>query len=248
MRIAIIGNFDKDSYASVLADELNKKHTAYIFNTRELGYDQSKRHKISDVLRSSLTKPEYIIVVQSHALLHNDTDIPLYLYKRELGPLTVDNPTKILYKYLLYNDKKNHKNILHAAINPSRYNPDREKDIIMSDIESWYTMGFERYRDILERSQYHMVKAYSISVRTLEALACKTIPIIIYVMPELKKAYEEMGIDDSMVVFTQIANWQQTKLIMAYDENMAEKGYDFCINNLTIKNRAQQILEVIENG
>lgn len=248
MRIAIIGNYDKGSYAETLALEINKTHTSYIYNTRELGYDMLKRHKISDILGKSVPIIDQIIVVQSHALIHNNTDIPLYLYKRELGTPTVDNPTKVFRKFLIYSDNFHSDIPIHAAINPNRYNPNRKKDILISDIEYWNTMGFETYIDILERSKFHIVKAFSISVRTLEALACKTIPIIFYTTDDLRLSYEEMGIDDGMVIFIQMANWSNTLLIPDYDTEMACRGYDFCINNLTIKNRAKQILEVIENG
>lgn len=248
MRIAVIGNFDKGSYAECLADELNKLHTSYIYHTRELGYDQSKRHLISDILKDDKDKINLIIVVQSHVLIHNDTDIPLWLYKRELNNPTVDNPTKVFRKYLLYRDDEKYECVLHAAINPNRYNPYRMKDIVISDIPSWHHWEFEQYRDILERSQYHLVKAYSVSVRTLEALACKTIPIIFYTMDQTRLAYEYMGIDESMVHFVKFANWQHLLQINGYDKEMAERGYHFCLNNLTIKNRAQQIMRVIEEN
>ena len=94
MRIAIIGNYDTGSYAQYLAAEINKSETTYIYDTRQLGYDQTKFHKISDVLGRDKDNIEHIIVVQSHAFLHNDTDIPLFLYKRELGNPTVNNPTR----------------------------------------------------------------------------------------------------------------------------------------------------------
>ena len=248
MRIAIIGNYDTGSYAQYLAAEINKSETTYIYDTRQLGYDQTKFHKISDVLGRDKDNIEHIIVVQSHAFLHNDTDIPLFLYKRELGNPTVNNPTKVFRKYLLYNDKKDYECILEAAINPSRYNPNREKDILISDIPSWHWMGFYEYRDILERSKFHLVKAFSISVRTLEALACKTIPIIFYTIDQTRMAYEEMGIDHQIVHFTKFANWEKLLQIKEYDIDMANKGYEFCMNNLTIANRARQILEVIKNG
>lgn len=246
MRIAIIGNFDQGSYASTLANEVNKAHTAYIFNSRSLGYDQTIRHNISDILGKQKDIIERIIVVQSHIFIHNDTEIPLLLYKRELGDETVDNPTTVLRKYLLYNDDTKY-NTIFAAINPNRYNSERNKDIIISDIPSWHYYNFLQYIDILERSQYHLVKAFSISVRTLEALACKTIPIIFYTMDQTRQAYEHMGITDDIVHFVQFANWQELFTITSYDKDMAQRGYEFCMNNLTIEKRTQQFLEVIEN-
>lgn len=247
MRIAIIGNFDTGSYAETLAYEINKKHTAYIFNTRDLGYEKM-RHQISDVIKSMINPTiEKIIVVQSHALFHNDTNIPLYLYKRELGAPTVDNPTKIMCKYILYEQKGKYENILYPAIKPSMFNPNREKDIIISD-PPWFPMPREDFIDILERSQYIIITSPYISVRVLEALACKTIPIIYYDTEELRASYLDIGINYQMAHFIQLYKKKDSLQIKEYNIAMANRGYEFCINNLTIKNRTQQILEVMENG
>lgn len=194
---------------------------------------------------------DYIIVTQSQILIHNDTGIPLILYKQErVDPQgTVDNPTHILKKLEVITDFENYKDVVFPTIDLNRYNPNRKKDVMISDMQ-WVPQEFEDYIDIMERSQHAIIfqrvhETDCITVRALEALACRTIPIIFYQTNFLRRLYDMMGINESNAYFVCTSKSYNLE-IKEYDIEMANRGYDLVCKYFDTEILAKKIMEVIK--
>lgn len=257
MRLAIIGHikgFGCGSMAFRLAEIFDKEHTVYRISTTSFplldadGYRTI--HRISTLLGNKLKITDLIIVTQSHIIIHNDTDIPLILYKQErVDPQgTVDNPTHIIKKLEVVADLADYKDIAFPTIDLNRYNPNREKELILSDME-WVPQEFKDYIDIMERSQHAIIfqrvhETDCITVRALEALACKTIPIIFYKTNFLRRLYEMMGINETNAYFVCTSKSYNLE-IKEYDIEMANRGYDLVHRYFGTEVLAAKILSLI---
>ena len=260
MRIAIIGFFTGGglgSYAYRIASVLNHEHTASCYATQMFeiydGDGMRITYLISNILGDDVDKIEYIIVIQSKILIHNDTDIPLLLFKTEsVEPYgTVDNPTVTVKKLETMDDYNKFEHIVASSINTSLYNPNREKDILLLDVP-WLPLPFEEYIERVERAQHliimqrvHDIDTYT--CRVIEAMACKTIPIIFYRSIDTKRMYESIGITEEVAYFVNIQKYGDLQ-IREYDELMAQKGYELVIKNFTMKNHTIKFMEILLNG
>jgi len=259
MRIAIIGVIASGgcgSFAYRLATILSHKHTVYEFPTQELdafdGCMERRVYPISVILGDKTEEIEYIIVTQSHILIHNNTEIPLLLYKQEhVDPLgTVDNATYTLKKLERMKDYNQYKHVVFSAINLHLYNPDRKKDILLLDVP-WLPLPFDEYRDRLERAQHVIImqRVHEIdcfTARVLEAMACKTIPIIFYKNIGTKKLYELMGINEEVAYFVSVDKYTDLQII-EYNEHMANIGYELVKESFGMETRAKEFMEVLLN-
>lgn len=260
MRVAIIGLFSGiggSSYPYRIASVMNQKHTAYSFPTQDLrSYDPDGMritYPISAILGFHTEEIEYIIVVQSRIMIHNDTDIPLLLFKTEsVEPYcTVDNPTVVVKKLERMEDYERYEHIIASAIALYLYNPDREKDILLADIP-WLPLPFKEYVDRLERAQhliimqrYHDIDCFT--ARTMEAMACKTIPIIFYRDPGTKKMYESIGINEEVAYFVNVSKYGNLQ-IKEYNEHMANVGYELVKEQFNMKKHTEKFMEILLNA
>ncbi|MFW9875044.1 MAG: hypothetical protein ACFFG0_18215 [Candidatus Thorarchaeota archaeon] len=178
-----------------------------------------------------------------------ETNKPTILYLQDSDPeehyLTIKNPTLVALKHPNIECSMFKTFYLPPAINPNDYNPipANEKDIFISDISrDKKKVPYVDYLDILKRSQHTIIKPGNISVRALEALALKTIPIII-ADKDLRFRYRNLGFNDlDNCYFITIEPTMETLEIQNYNEEKANNGYEFVRKNHTWKNRAQIIL------
>ena len=104
MNVAVIGFCSLGSYVERIASVLNQNHTAFEYPTQNYQIHDADGirivYPISVLLGNKTDIIDYIIVVQSKIMIHNDTDIPLLLFKTEsVEPYcTVDNPTLTVKK------------------------------------------------------------------------------------------------------------------------------------------------------
>jgi hypothetical protein len=210
-------------------------------------------HPISAILRDKTSIIEGIIVVQSKILIHNDTDIPLLLFKTEsVEPYcTVDNPTYIVKKLEKLEDYDYYDHTIASAIALHKYNPDREKDIFLLDVP-WLPLPFEKYVERLERAhhmiimqRYHDIDTFT--VRAIEAMACKTIPIIFYGDPRTKELYESIGITKDVAYFVSIRKYTNLQ-IKEYDIEMANRGYELVKERFVMKVHTNKFMELLLNA
>lgn len=257
MKIAIIGIFAGENYCYRMASVINHTNTAYEFPTQNYRvHDPSGMritYPISILLGNHMDKIEGIIVVQSKIMIKNDTDIPLLLYKTEsVEPyMTVENPNYVVKKLETLDDYEFYEHVISAAIALSNYNPNREKDIFLVDIP-WLPLPFNDYVERLERSKHLicMQRVHDIdtfTVRVLESMACKTIPIIFYSNPDTKKLYESIGIDKEVAYFVSIKKYGKLA-IKEYDIDMANRGYELVKEKFSMKVNVNKFMEIIENG
>ena len=259
MKIAIIGyhkSFGCGSYPHRIAEVLEKDHTVYRIPTQTIpGQNiQGRRplYKISELMINLPIGINLIIVVQSHILITNDTKIPLILLKTERmdDPRTVENPTHMLKKLEVIHDLGIYgDNIFFPVIDLKRYNPNREKDVLIGDMQ--YTpQTFEPYIEIMERCQHAIIfqrfhEVDCITTRVLEAMACKTIPIIFYNTNFLRQLYEMMGINDTNAYFVCVARSYNLE-IKEYDIEMANRGYDLVQKYFGTEVLAAKIMSMIK--
>lgn len=258
MRIAVIGHikgFGCGSMAYRLAEIFDREHTVYripVHNFPALNEDGYREiHRISALLGDKVKITDYIVVTQSQILIHNDTKIPLLLYKQErVDPHgTVNNPTFVLKKLEVIEDFQIYKNVVFPTIDLHRYDPNEEKSILISDME-WVPKPFEEYIDIMEKSQHAIIyqrvhETDCLTVRVLEALACKTIPIIFYKTNYLRVLYNMMGINETNAYFV-CTSKSYDMIIKEYDIEKANRGYDLVQKYYSTKVLAAKIMSMIE--
>ena len=262
MRIGVVGHFPQRSYSSGLANILHTTlgQTVFIYPIHiypeEFKYRWGVTNPKKDFPLSKIVNGadlQCVIVVQGCLNIDNDTNIPVVYYHREVERgLSCTNPTYLGLKYPFMYPLYEHPNkfFMFPCMNPNTFNSNREKDLIISYITRETCML--NYIDLIERSQYILIKdtdhkytkTLSISVRTMEAFACKTIPLI-QVTDGLREQYENIGINDSICTFW--TDYFPFTKQLKYNEEKANEGYDFVMKHHTIKNRAEKILEVIKN-
>ena len=257
MKVAVIGyhkNHGCGSSPHRIAEVLAKEHEVYRITTSHLPGQDIKGYRlvwrISDLLEGK--KPDRIIVVQSHCLITNDTKIPLLLLKTERfdPPGTVENPNYFFKKLEVTRDLQKYKFIIFPSIDLKRYRCDRKKELLISD-QQWSPQKFEDYIDIVERSQHTIVysrihETDCVSTRALEAMACKTIPIIFYKTPDLLKLYGLMGIGKENAYF--VCTSEPFNLeIKEYDKEMAERGYTLVQEKYGTEVMTKNMMEMFDN-
>lgn len=260
MKVAVVGiasGIGGESYSYRIAGVINHTHTGYLFPTQDLrSYDPDGMritYPISAILGDKTEEIDSIIVVQSRILIHNDTSKPLLLFKTEsVEPYgTVDNPTYTVKKLERMDDYERYDHTIASAIALHLYNPDCEKDILIADIP-WLPLPFKEYVAILERAQhliiiqrYHDIDCFT--ARVMEAMACKTIPIIFYNDPNTKKMYESIGITSDVAYFVSTKKYDNLQ-IKDYDVEMAERGHKLVEEKFNMKVHTEKFMELLMNG
>jgi len=259
MRVGVIGMvadaYGNSSYAYRIAAVVNHGHTAYCYPTQDLRKNDPDGMRIIYPV-SILTRDQeldFVIVVQSKICIHNDTKAKLLLFKTEsVEPYgTVDNADIIIKKLERMQDYQDYEHVIASAIAINKYNPNREKDILLLDVP-WLPLPFDEYIERVERAQhlivmqrYHDINTYT--CRVIEAMACKTIPILFYDKPSIKKMYEEIGITEDVMYFVSIKKYGDLQ-IKEYDIDMAERGYKLVIEKFNMKYHVNTFMELLENG
>lgn len=191
---------------------------------------------------------DLIIVIETEAAhFRNDTNIPIILYLQDPEHyLTIENPDLIALKHPNTKCPIFKTFYLPPAIDPRKYNPNQVKDVFISDISRHDPK--EEYLNTLGKSQHIIIKPGNISVRALEALSLKTIPIII-AENDLRFLYRNLGFNESNCYLISIEPTIKTVLIPNYNKEIANNGFQFVCGNHTWKNRATKILEkALENS
>jgi len=201
----------------------------------------------TDILTSSDVSQDLdlIIILETEIRqFRNNTNIPIILYFQDPEYyLTVENPNLVALKHPNTEVSMFKTFYLPPAIDPTEYSLNQKKNIFISDISrDKNIVSRNDYLDILERSQHIIIKPGNISVRALEALALKTIPIII-AEKDLRSRYRMLGFNKSNCYFISIEPTINSLLIPNYNEKIANNGFQLVRKNHTWKNRAQKILE-----
>jgi hypothetical protein len=171
MIIGIFGYESPNSWTPLMAKAFNDQgYTVIQFSVNKtraaLGPLVGDEHlkykrpvKLSDIIGTvKTTKIDVLFVAQSYMYTVNDLSIPVIYWHTELtSPLTLRNPTHILYKlpemdywvrnYFAYEHHKiKHHFYLPPAVNPPFYNFEMEKDRLVSYLGA-PTDTFDRIRD-----------------------------------------------------------------------------------------------------
>jgi len=253
--IGMVAGAGGPSYAYRLAAVINHSYTSYCFPTQELRKHDpdGMRIKYPVSVITNDQELDYIIVVQSKICIHNDTNAKLLLFQTEsVEPYgTVDNPNVVVKKLERLQDYTNYEHVISSAIASNNYRPNREKDILLLDVP-WLPLSFNEYIDRVERAQhliilsrYHVIDTYT--ARVIEAMACKTIPIIFYDHPDTKKMYEDIGINEEVAYFVSVNKYVDLQ-IKEYDIDMAERGYKLVIEKFNMQYHVDTFMELLENG
>ncbi len=188
-----------------------------------------------------------VLVIQPHCTILNDLPRTKIVYLHIDGAPSV-NGTNLRYGMKMYNSNgvhdykvHEHHKTLYPFVFIDRFNPNREKDILISSIDR--NCSFAEYKDILERSCFTILDCYGfLSKRAFQALACKTIPIIITDMPEL---YHKLGFSTPFVIFNN-PGLETSQLILKYQPLVAEKGYKFISKYYSGKRRMKIIKTLLK--
>lgn len=252
--IAIVGNqnghFIGDEGSGVrdvsmvkgLVDRLARKYSGSFFDTSftEKGVGISRVIGNEDF--------DFLFIIQNNRDLKIDVKAKHIFYFHVDGAQSI-HPNSITHSFYLFNAYGIHdykvserQTTLYPFVVPEEFDPERKKDIWVEDIPR--TISFNEYRDKLERSHYTIINAEIwLSKRAFQALACRTIPIII---TKQIKMYRDFGFTDEFAVLVPPGHSIAPRI-----KNMTlsgiEKGYQWVIHNHSIDNRMEQIFTVINS-
>lgn len=189
--------------------------------------------------------PQNLFIVQNNVFFKMDVSGCKVIYFHIDGTQSF-HPNEIDFAIYLFNAlgkhaykvAENQKVILPFA-SMNFFNPSRTKNINLSDISRDVSHG--EYKDILERSDFTIVNAPNwISKRALEALACKTVPIILTNTPEM---YYRMGFQDDFCKLMKPTDLNPTTIKEDFD---LEKGYNWVKQYHSAKVRVKQLLPYLK--
>lgn len=191
-------------------------------------------------LVSSNPSFENIFIIQNQIPFKIDHPFKSVFYFHIDGTASI-NPSSITHAFYLFNALRKHiykvadnQTIILPFAHLKSFNPNRKKDIDISDIPRDIT--FEEYRDQLERSQFTIIKAnHWLSKRIPEAWACKTIPIIISVVPEMQKRYCR---GHAIIVNYGGDPFSRAK---GYTQERVNKAYEYLEKYHTLENRVRKM-------
>ena len=114
----------------------------------------------------------------------------------------------------------------------------------------WRGQLFEDYISIMERAKHAIIyqrvhETDCITTRAIEAMACKTIPIIFYETNYLRRLYMMMGINETNAYFV-CTSIPFNLEIKEYDIEMANRGYDLVQKYFGTEVLAAKILSLIK--
>lgn len=190
-------------------------------------------------------KAQNILIIQNSTFFNIDVSGCKIFYFHIDGTQSI-HPNKIDFAFYLFNALGKHaykvadnQRVLLPFANIGYFDPNREKEFYFSHITR--DISYEEYKDKMERSEFLIVEASNwISKRALEALACKTIPIIITDVPEM---YYRMGFKDEFCGL--ISSYKDIERVMKreYDIN---KGYEWLKKYHSAKVRIKQMVPFLK--
>lgn len=259
--ITIIGNFneceDKNfwingysgfrdcSIPNAIADGLEQY---YDVERLDLSKIPSKECGISRVIGNDYPRGHLFFIIQNHITMRIDIPDPKIIYFHiDDNPNINSKDVKYVVKIWIAAGKFDYKlregfqyDIL-PFIDPDHFNPNREKDLMVSDVSR--DLPYAEYKDLMERSCYLIVHAHHwLSKRVFQAAACRTIPIVVTRFK--KDCYEYRGITDEVALFR--LPGQIPKLPTECDKEMADRTYNWVLNNHTIEHRLGKLVEIVE--
>lgn len=175
-------------------------------------------------------------------------DLPINVIYWHIDGLVNVHPNQAAFGLRFHNGEPyqvhdHHINIL-PFVNTEVFNPHRKKDILISHISR--TIPFDEYRDLLERSKFVMSPDHWLSKRMFEAMACRTIPIIV-AEPRWLPFYRLAGFrDDFSLIIGADLPWNESQwesiLIKERDYyDMADKAYKFILRYHTLEKRMKYV-------
>lgn len=252
-QLGIVGNFKADYMSNDLRSGLRDysipfglaSHLVEYFGIR--CYDVSSIPEMNCGIRRLVSTdcPKNLFIVQ------NPIDFIIDVPERNIFYLHIDgtqsiHPNQITFAFYLFNAIGVHYYTVcekQLTILPfadmSSFNPNKEKDIHFSDIPR--SLPFDEYKDILERSKFTLVNAeHGISKRVPEALACKTIPIVITFVPEMQRRY----CGEHVTVISYDGDPHQKA--KGYTKERVNKAYEFLKENHSLKKRIKKMLPYLQ--
>lgn len=209
-------------------------------------------HRIVDCSESKL----YVFIQDPEYWFTNDENLPLLYVHYDYIP-TVRYPSVVLgfnhtgdngtthglQTYSVFGDYE--WKSIDCFINPFAFQINPSKDTLLIDIPD--TVPFRIYKEQLERSQFLVTKGNQFRKRVLEALYCRTTPIVIYTSPNVKDIYEKYGLSPYCYFIDHGLEYFRTgERIGAYNRVKAEDGHWFVLTNFTLENQLSKIKKIIE--
>lgn len=198
------------------------------------------------------------ILIQTHKAWVNDAHLEDIIYLHIDGARDI-SPNQISYSLRTYSgtgrhdyicSTEKHRNIIPFVL-PGFFNPNRKKDIFMKWIPR--DIPFMEYKDQLERSVFTWIFGFdahpyqlgrgALSKRVFEAIACKTIPVVVCYDPSM---FYKCGFDDDMIYFVRPSSFPYPfDTSLERIEYMRERGYKFVMKYHTIAKRMKIINHII---
>lgn len=203
-------------------------------DVRDISSEELAKHNGCTGVHHLIGQKEYanIFVIQSHVSIFNDLGHSKSIYFHIDGHETIGSK-RCYYSMKMYNNVGIADYALPGSMGYKhffpfvfldKFNPNREKDINVSCIDR--NCSFKEYREILERSQFTIIDCgwkdqTFVSKRVFQALACKTIPIII---GDSTTVYKKLAINRAVAMFMNHFI-EKSYIAYRYDPAMAERGY-----------------------
>lgn len=228
-----------------ICDSFAEEYNVIKCDVRDISSEELAKHNGSTGVHNLIGQKEYanIFVIQSHVSIFNDLGHSKSIYFHIDGMEAV-GAKRCYYGMKMYNSAGGKDYPLPGSMGYKhffpfvfldKFNPDREKDINVSCIDR--KCSFKEYKEILERSQFTVIDCRDVrenpnlgvgnnmctitSKRVFQALACKTIPIII---GDPDSVYKKLAIDDKIAMFMSHII-KKSYVAHRYDPAMAERGY-----------------------
>lgn len=259
--VNIIADCDgyRESLVSALVDGVSKYWNVNVVDVHPLLREGILRRRGTGTSKLNINNDNVNILIQTHQAWVNDAHLEDIIYLHIDGARDI-SPNQISYSLSPYRGTerhdyscsiKKHRNLIPFVL-PGFFNPNREKNIFMKWIPR--DIPFKEYKDQLERSIFTWIFAFDqhpyqmgrgvMSKRVFEAIACKTIPVVICYDPSM---FYKCGFDDDMIYFVRPCNFPHPFDISPERiEYMRERGYKFLMKYHTITKRMKIINHIIK--
>ena len=241
----------------LLADSLGKYYDILKFDISKCPVPYwEKTQGISNVLKFINFTPkedDIIFYIQNQSHYSNDIVNPIFYF--HIDGAVVFNTQEIELGFRRWSRDYYPVGKKHITVPlwvfPELHDPTKKKTNFLADINR--NNSLEEYKETMETSKYVLIKGDWVSNRVFEAMASKTIPLIITWkvnkrFKDMKTKYREMGLKDGEnCYFIDLYDWRRDLIINEYDEEMAQKGYDLVMKEHTFSNRVDIFRREIDN-
>lgn len=224
-----------------MATELKKYFNVTLYNLD--GFD-SRECGISRLIGNT---PANLFIIQNIVNFRIDVPKCRVFYFHIDGAQSL-NPSQIDMGFYLFNAVGKHsykvsekQKTLLPFVDMKAFDCTREKNIHLSYIPR--DRPFSEYKDILERSRFTLIHApIWVSKRMLEAIACRTVPIIRTDVPHF---YYRMGWDNSFGYLTTSDAKIVPSKIMAQPYNI-DKAFEWTSKHHSVEKRVAQMVPLMK--